>query len=201
MAFLPCSKVMLSDGTFKRIDLLEIGESIKTYVTSSNMVTVDGIERPEVGYYSSSSIQSITTESIVRDYENLNLSAGEQMSGVFNLLMGNSGSEIEMNCPESKFSADTLIYSENGFASIYPATHGHLHENQLILDSLQETEFSSDNGWKRIESVRFYNVNDNETDGISGSAADLIILDDTPMYKLTTQDGNPFVVANFIVKN
>lgn len=195
MAFLSCSKVMLSDGTFKRIDQLQIGESIKTYVTSSDSVTVDGIEMKSIGNYTSASVQSIITSSFVGDYTNKNSRNGNPEAGLYYIKF-EDGNVYD----ESKFSIDTQIYTHQGFASIESTVDSNdIGDSTFILDSLQETEFQNNNGWKKVSNVEFYKVNDNDID--YENSPDSFILKNSPLYTIETSDGNPFIVSNFIIKN
>lgn len=197
MAFLSCSQVMLSDGTFKRIDQLTIGESIKTYVTSSESTTVDGIQKKNIGSYTSASVQSIISSSVVADYTNRNGRNGDVEAGLYYIRFGTDNSY-----DESKFSIDTQIYTNLGFESIeFTTGSNNIGDTTFILDSLQETEFVNNEGWKKVSNIEFYKVNDIENEGFSGSEANQIILDSSPLYTIETSDGNPFIVSNFIVKN
>ena len=199
MAFLGCSKVMLSDNSFKRIDLLEVGDSIKTYVSSSETSIIDGVPQNTVGSYSSANVQSISTSSVVSDYTNENIETGNPTAGLFYIRLS-EGNVYD----ESKFTVDTAVYTSNGFITINPndSDGNDINPSTFILDSLQETEFSSNRGYKKVSNVEFYGVNDNNVD-TSGSSSEIdkFILKDTVLYTIETSDGNPYIVSNFIVKN
>jgi len=199
MAFLGCSKVMLSDNSFKRIDLLEVGDSIKTYVSSSETSIIDGVPQNTVGSYSSANVQSISTSSVVSDYTNENIETGNPTAGLFYIRLS-EGNVYD----ESKFTVDTAVYTSNGFITINPndSNGNDINPSTFILDSLQETEFSSNRGYKKVSNLEFYGVNDNNVD-TSGSSSEIdkFILKDTVLYTIETSDGNPYIVSNFIVKN
>jgi len=199
MAFLGCSKVMLSDNSFKRIDLLEVGDSIKTYVSSSETSIIDGVPQNTVGSYSSANVQSISTSSVVSDYTNENIETGNPTAGLFYIRLS-EGNVYD----ESKFTVDTAVYTSNGFITINPndSDGNDINPSTFILDSLQETEFSSNRGYKKVSNLEFYGVNDNNVD-TSGSSSEIdkFILKDTVLYTIETSDGNPYIVSNFIVKN
>src|SRR6056300_191500 len=182
MAFLGCSKVMLSDNSFKRIDLLEVGDSIKTYVSSSETSIIDGAPRNTVGSYSSANVQSISTSSVVSDYTNKNIETGNPTAGLFYIRLS-EGNVYD----ESKFTVDTPVYTSNGFITIHPndSDDNDINPSTFILDSLQETEFSSNRGYKNVSNVEFYGVNDNNVD-TSGSSSEIdkFILKDTVLYTI-----------------
>ena len=192
-AFLPSSRVMLSDGSFKRIDHLEVGESIQTYVESTETHDSDGRTHNNVGTYEASTIATITSSSVVNDYRIENGRKNYPVEGMFYLSFQN-GSEFT----ESKFSIDTEFYTSDGFKKIEdsfsPAKH-------LILDSLNIP--NSDNESYNLGSIEFYQVNDMEmpVSTSEDNSDDLIILSDTPLYTIGTANSNPYIVSNFIIKN
>ena len=67
---------------------------------------------------------------------------------------------------------------------------------------MQETEFANDVGWKKVNVIEFYSVNDNDLDySASYQDFDKFILDSTPLYKIQTDDNNPYIMGNFIINN
>ena len=203
MAFLPCSKIMLSDGTFKRIDQLTIGESIKSYVTSSETSTLDGVNINTIGSYTTSSVSSIDSSSLVSDYTDDNAQTGNAVAGLFSFGLGVLPDRVGEGkiYDETKFSVDTEIYTEHGFVNLL-SNDPHITNSTYVLDSMQETEFANDVGWKKVNVIEFYSVNDKDLDySASYQDFDKFILDSTPLYKIQTDDNNPYIMGNFIINN
>ena len=191
-AFLPSSKVMVSDGTFKRIDNLEVGESIQTYVESSETHEVNGITYNNIGTYEASTVATITSSSVVGDYKDANARLHHPEEGLIYLPF-----DTENIFEESKFSIDTEFYTNQGFKQIGAEFHLSQH---LILDSLNIP--SDDNsGYKAVVNVDFYKTNDTEMPATASASDDYVILSETPLYTIETTNGNPYIVSNFIIKN
>jgi hypothetical protein len=191
-AFLPSSKVMVSDGTFKRIDKLEVGESIQTYVESSETHEVNGITYNNIGTYESSTVATITSSSLVSDYKTANARLHFLEEGLIYLPF-----DTENVFDESKFSIDTEFYTNQGFKQIGADFHLSQH---LILDSLNIP--SDDNsGYKAVANIDFYKTNDVVMPATASAGDDYVILSETPLYTIETTNGNPYIVSNFIIKN
>jgi len=185
MAFLGISPVLKSDGNYIPIQDLVVGDEILTYVSASGTTTSSNEERVNIGHLTSSTITSIDTSSLVQDFINDNLIVGEDSHGLFFL---SSSVNIFEN---TRFSADTLIYTQKGFKNINNLTEGFSY-----LNSLESGSYSSNEGWHQIKDIEFYTVTENDTtESLGINEFDKI----TPLYKLEVQNNESYVVGQFIV--